>query len=62
MADEINTLEDLNTVAGLEASPAAVSLAELREQIRDAVRCHFDEGAGPTVIRLHFVREEVIAP
>jgi small subunit ribosomal protein S9 len=35
MADEINTLEDLNTVAGLEASPAAVSLAEPREQIRD---------------------------
>jgi len=33
----------------------------LREQIRDAVRCHFDEGQGPKVIRLHFVREEVIA-
>jgi hypothetical protein len=33
----------------------------LREQIRDAVRCHFDEGQGPKIIRLHFVREEVIA-
>ncbi len=33
----------------------------LREQIRDAVRCHFDEGQGPRVIRLHFVREEVMA-
>lgn len=33
----------------------------LREQVRDAVRCHFDEGKGPRVIRLHFVREEVIA-
>jgi hypothetical protein len=33
----------------------------LREQVRAAVRCHFDEGKGPRVIRLHFVREEVIA-
>jgi hypothetical protein len=33
----------------------------LRERVRDAVRCHFDEGQGPRVIRLHFVREEVIA-
>lgn len=31
----------------------------LREMVRDAVRCHFDEGQGPRVIRLHFVREEV---
>ena len=40
----------------------ADTMGELREQIRDAVRCHFDEGMGPTVIRLHLVREEVIAP
>lgn len=33
----------------------------LREMIRDAVRCHFDEGQGPHVIRLHHVREEVFA-
>lgn len=36
-------------------------LPGLREQVRDAVRCHFDDGQGPKVIRLHFVREEVIA-
>lgn len=36
-------------------------LPALHEQVRDAVRCHFDEGKGPRVIRLHFVREEVIA-
>jgi hypothetical protein len=34
---------------------------ELPLQIRDAVRCHFDEGQGPRVIRLHYVREEVLA-
>ncbi|MBA3767908.1 MAG: 2-oxoisovalerate dehydrogenase [Acidobacteria bacterium] len=38
----------------------ADDLDSLREQVRDAVRCHFDEGQGPRVIRLHFVREEVI--
>lgn len=39
----------------------ADNLAELHEQVRDAVRCHFDEGKQPKVVRLHFVREEVIA-
>jgi hypothetical protein len=39
----------------------ADDLDNLREQVRDAVRCHFDEGQGPRLIRLHFVREEVIA-
>lgn len=35
-------------------------IAELYEKVRDAVRCHFDEDQIPKVIRLHFVREEVI--
>jgi hypothetical protein len=39
----------------------AQSLDELRESVRDAVRCHFDEGTGPKLIRLHFVRDEVLA-
>jgi len=39
----------------------ADDLDRLREMVRDAVRCHFDEGQGPRVIRLHFVREEVFA-
>jgi len=39
----------------------AENLEQLREQVRDAVRCHFEEGKGPKVIRLHFVRDEVIA-
>lgn len=39
----------------------ADDLEGLREMVRDAVRCHFDEGRGPRVIRLHFVREEVFA-
>jgi hypothetical protein len=39
----------------------ADTMAELQNEIRDAVRCHFDEGEGPKVVRLHFVREEIIA-
>jgi hypothetical protein len=39
----------------------ADSLADLHERVRDAVRCHFDEGHAPKLIRLHFVRDEVIA-
>jgi len=39
----------------------ATTLEELREEVRDAVRCHFDEGQGPALIRLHYVRDEVLA-
>ena len=39
----------------------AENLEDLRQQVRDAVKCHFEEGQGPRVIRLHFVHEEVIA-
>ncbi len=38
----------------------ADDLPGLHARVRDAVRCHFDEEKRPKVIRLHFVREEVI--
>ena len=38
----------------------AETLAELREAVKDAVRCHFDNNQ-PKLIRLHFVKEEVFA-
>jgi len=34
---------------------------DLRDMVRDAVRCHFDEAGVPPVIRLRFVRDEVIS-
>lgn len=35
---------------------------ELKAAIKEAVECHFDEPtAGPKVIRLHYVKEEVFA-
>ncbi len=36
-------------------------LDDLRRQVRDAVSCHFEENVRPAMIRLHFVREEIIA-
>ena len=35
--------------------------AQLHERARDAVRCHFEGGKAPKLIRLHYVRDEVIA-
>ena len=39
----------------------AATMAELQARVRDAVRCHFETSALPKLIRLHFVRDEVIA-
>ncbi len=41
----------------------ADTVEELREKIREAVTCHFENpDQRPKVIRLHFIRDEVIAP
>lgn len=37
------------------------TLEELRETLRDAVMCHFDEDDRPRLVRLHMVKDEVIA-
>jgi hypothetical protein len=39
----------------------ADTLEELNAMVRDAVVCHFEEDVRPKIIRLHFVREELIA-
>ena len=39
----------------------ADTLEELRLEIRDAVQCHFEEGAAPVLVRLHHVRQELLA-
>ncbi len=51
-------------VVGAEGQAIFVEVeneADLHDQVRDAVSCHFDEGQVPKVIRLHFVRDKVIA-
>ena len=39
----------------------AATMTELQARVRDAVRCHFDAESLPKLIRLHFVRDEIIA-
>lgn len=46
---------------GVSIFTEADTRAELPGKVRDAVRCHFEEGKAPRVVRLHHVREEVIA-
>jgi hypothetical protein len=38
----------------------ADTLEDLKAMVQDAVRCHFDDGSRPSVIRLHWVKDEVI--
>jgi len=38
----------------------AETLEELREEIKDAVACHFDDDKLPKIIRLHLIREELL--
>jgi len=47
--------------AGQAIFVEADTLTELHAQVRDAVACHFEPGDSPKLIRLHFVRDEVIA-
>ena len=39
----------------------ADDMESLYTNVRDAIHCHFEETDMPKVIRLHFVREEVLA-
>ena len=39
----------------------ADSLPQLRENVREALACHFQDSERPRLIRLHYVRDEVIA-
>jgi hypothetical protein len=53
------------TALGHAIATQGDTLEDLRSVVRDAVQCHFGDGnAGerPSIIRLHFVRDEVLAP
>lgn len=36
-------------------------LEDLKNQIKEAVNCHFEENKMPKMVRLHFVKDEVFA-
>ena len=46
---------------GVDIFTEADDLAALHTNVREAVKCHFDDGQAPKMIRLHFTHEEVIA-
>ena len=37
------------------------NLIELKKNIKEAVECHFDEGNIPSLIHLHYVKEEIMS-
>ncbi len=39
----------------------AETMEELKENIRDAVKCHFDAKELPHIVRLHMVKDEIMA-
>ena len=68
MTDEIIFAVHESAEGGYEARALSApifteadSVEELRAAVRDAVECHFEEEERPKIIRLHFVRDEVIA-
>jgi hypothetical protein len=68
MADEIIFAVEESPEGGYEARALSApifteadSLVDLRTMVRDAVECHFEAEERPRVIRLHFVRDELIA-
>jgi predicted RNase H-like HicB family nuclease len=38
----------------------AETLEDLKNEIKDAVKCHFDTDKLPKIIRLHLVKEEIL--
>jgi hypothetical protein len=47
---------------GVGIHTQAESVEELKAMVRDAVECYYEDGdEKPSLIRLHFVRDEVMA-
>ncbi|CAN5452560.1 2-oxoisovalerate dehydrogenase E1 subunit beta [soil metagenome] len=38
----------------------AESLAELKKMVKEAVLCHFEESNMPRIVRLHYVKDEIL--
>lgn len=67
MNGEIIFLVEESREGGFEASALgypifteADTIEELKNMVKDAVRCHFEEDERPRMIRLHLVKDEVI--
>lgn len=47
---------------GVSICTQAETMDELRSMVREAVACHFEAADAPPVIRLHYVRDELLTP
>jgi hypothetical protein len=68
MSGEIIFMVEESAEGGVEARALGHSIyteadtfEELKDSVRDAARCHFDAEDMPKVMRLHMVRDEVLA-
>ena len=68
MAKEIIFLVEEAAEGGFQAKALGYSiftegntLEELKTMVQDAVNCHFEPAEKPPLIRLHVVKDEVIA-
>lgn len=68
MAEEIIFEVQESSEGGYEARALSApifteadTLETLRDMVKDAVECHFEDPDRPRMLRLHFVRDEVIA-
>jgi hypothetical protein len=65
--NEIIFIVEESIEGGFEARALAYSiyteadtLEDLKQNIREAIRCHFETNA-PSIVRLHYIKEEVFA-
>jgi len=49
------------TALGYDIFTEADSFPELKKMVQDATQCHFEAEEKPRLIRLHMVKDEVIA-
>ena len=68
MSSEIIFIVEESPEGGYEAQALGHSIFtqgetmdEVREAVKDAVRCHFEEEKMPRIIRLHLVKDELLA-
>ncbi len=68
MTKELIFLVEESLEGGYEAKALGYSIFtegdtidEIRKAVRDAVACHFEQEEMPSFIRLHYVKDEVIA-
>lgn len=68
MAEEIIFLVEEAAEGGFQAKALGYSIftegntiEELKIMVQDAVNCHFEPSEKPLLIRLHMVKDEVIA-